>query len=59
MQANIELRKLLGLGNADREEGDEFGRLNDVELFAEIMREAKELGIDAEFTFKAHGSQAA
>ncbi len=59
MQANIELRKLLGLGSAEKDEGDEFGRLNDVELFAEIMREAKELGIDAEFTFKAHGSQAA
>ncbi len=59
MQANIELRKLLGLGNVGREEGDEFGRMNDVELFAEIMREAKELGIDAELTFKANGSQAA
>lgn len=59
MQANIELRKLLGLGSADRDEGDEFGKLDDASLFAEIMREAKELGIDAEFTFKAHGSQAA
>jgi hypothetical protein len=58
MQANIELRKLLGLGNAEREESDEFGRMNDVELFAEIMREAKELGIDAELTFKAHGANA-
>ncbi len=59
MEANKELRKLLGLGSADREDGDEFGKLTDVDLFAEIMREAKELGINAEFTFKAHGASAA
>jgi hypothetical protein len=57
--ANMELRKMLGIGPQPREPGDgEFSRLDDASLFAEIMREAKELGIDAEFTFKANGSMA-
>lgn len=60
MQANIELRKLLGLGQVVRDdEGAEFSRLDDASLFAELAREAKELGIDVELTFRANGSQAA
>lgn len=55
--ANTELRKMLGIGPQVREPGDgEFSRLDDASLFAEIMREAKELGIDAEFTFRANGA---
>lgn len=60
MQANIELRKLLGLGQVTRDdEGSEFSRMDDASLFAELAREAKDLGIDVELTFKASGSQAA
>ena len=59
MQANIELRKLLGIGRVERDDDErEFDRLGDAELFAEIAREAKELGIDVEFTFRANGSAA-
>jgi hypothetical protein len=59
MQANIELRKLLGLGQATRDdEGSEFSRLDDASLFAELAREAKELGIDVELTFRASGAGA-
>lgn len=60
MQANIELRKLLGLGATERDPADtEFSRMSDGELFATIAREAKELGVDVEFTFRANGAQAA
>ncbi len=59
MQANIELRKLLGIGAVDRDaREDEFGRMDDRELFATIAREAKDLGIDVEFTFRANGAAA-
>lgn len=59
MQANIELRKLLGLGAQDRDDGEDFDKMPDHELFAHIAREAKELGIDVEFTFRANGASAA
>lgn len=58
--AHDRLCKMLGIGPVDRDDrGNEFSRLDDQSLFTEIAREAKELGVDVEFTFKANGSQAA
>lgn len=57
MQANIELRKLLGLGGVERDPADgEFSRLSDAELLAELNRQAQELGIDIDVTYRMHGA---
>jgi hypothetical protein len=44
MQANIELRKMLGIGAAARDEGDEFSRMTRDELAAFIARELRAIG---------------
>lgn len=57
MQANIELRKLLGIGGVERDPMDgEFSRLSDAELLAELNRQAQELGIDIDVTYRMHGT---
>ncbi len=60
MQANIELRKLLGLGGVERDPADgEFSRLSDAELLAELNQQARELGIDIDVTYRMRGERAA
>lgn len=55
--AHDRLAKMLGIGPQVREPGDgEFSRLDDASLFAEIAREAKDLGVDVELTFRANGA---
>lgn len=56
--ANQELRKFLGFGAVARDEGDEYSRLADVELFATLRREAAVLGIDVDLTMRFKGSEA-
>lgn len=46
MQANLELRKLLGIGiNSDDRGGSEFERMSDEQLFHELARLANELQV--------------
>lgn len=53
MQANQELRKLLGIGAVSREMGDgELNRLSDAELIAELSRQANDLGIQVDLTYR-------
>lgn len=52
MQANQELRKLLGIGKGDEvNQGNEFERMSDGELIAELSRQANELGINVTLTY--------
>jgi hypothetical protein len=52
MQANAELRKLLGIGvNADDRNGSEFERLSDQQLLSELSRRANELGVPVTLGF--------
>ena len=51
MQANQELRKLLGIGVAAREDGD-VSRMSDAELIAELARQAKDLGIEIDLNYR-------
>ena len=56
MQANQELRKLLGIGAVSREIGDgELTRMSDAELIAELSRQANELGINVQLTYDIRG----
>lgn len=51
LQANAELRKLLGIGTLGRDDG-ELGRLSDAELVAQLANQAKELGIEVDLTYR-------
>lgn len=51
MQANQELRKLLNIGTITRDEG-ELSRLSDAELVAELARQAKELGVEIDLSYR-------
>ena len=53
MQANIELRKLLGIGIATREGDDDLSRMSDGELVGELKRLAAETGLDVTMTARA------
>jgi len=54
LQANAELRKLLGIGLATRDDGD-FSRLSDAELVAQLAAQARELGIEVDLTYRFGG----
>lgn len=51
MQANAELRKLLGVGSVVRDDG-ELARLSDAELIAQLAAQARELGINVDLTYR-------
>ena len=51
LQANAELRKLLGIGAVTRDDGD-MGRLSDAELVAQLAAQARELGIDIDLSYR-------
>ncbi len=51
LQANAELRKLLNIGTAVREEGD-LQRMSDDQLIGELNRQAKELGINIDLHYR-------
>ena len=53
LQANMELRKLLGIGSIAREDGEL--RLSDAELVAELARQARELGIEIDLSYRFSG----
>jgi hypothetical protein len=56
MQANQELRKLLGIGLvSDDSRGSEFERMSDQQLIAELSRQANELGINITLTYGISG----
>lgn len=59
LQANMELRKMLGIGAVVADSDNEYSRLADVELIATLRREAAELGIDVDLTYRFKGSEAA
>ena len=54
LQANAELRKLLGIGTIGRDDG-ELGRLSDAELVAQLANQARELGIEVDLTYRFGG----
>jgi hypothetical protein len=54
LQANAELRKLLGIGTVQREDG-ELSRLSDQELVAQLATQARELGIEVDLTYRFGG----
>ena len=57
MQANTELRKLLGFNAAPEEdEGNDLRRLSDAQLFAELARQAQELGVNVTLTYDGAAS---
>jgi hypothetical protein len=45
LQANIELRRLLGIGNAPADQVGEFTRLTDEQLLASLKQQAEQLGV--------------
>jgi hypothetical protein len=51
MQANQELRKLLGIGTVTRDDG-ELSRLSDAELISELSRQARELGVEIDLNYR-------
>jgi hypothetical protein len=51
LQANAELRKLLGIGTVQRDDG-ELSRLSDQELVAQLANQARELGIEVDLTYR-------
>lgn len=56
MQANQELRKLLGIGVVTGADGDgEVARLSDAELIAQISEQARQLGIEIDLTYRMGG----
>jgi hypothetical protein len=59
LQANQELRKMLGIGAVVQDSDNEYSRLADVELIATLRREAADLGIDVDLTYRFKGSEAA
>jgi hypothetical protein len=52
MQANIELRRLLGIGATVRTDDDDMGRLSDQELLNTLAQQARELGIEVDLTYR-------
>ena len=54
LQANAELRKLLGIGTVQRDDG-ELSRLSDQELVAQLANQARELGIEVDLTYRFGG----
>lgn len=57
MQANQELRKLLGIGAVrDDLTGGEFERMSDQQLISELSRQANELGINITLTYGIEGA---
>jgi hypothetical protein len=54
LQANAELRKLLGIGATTRDDGD-LARLTDQELVAQLANQARELGIEVDLTYRFGG----
>jgi hypothetical protein len=54
LQANAELRKLLGIGATTRDDG-ELSRLSDQELVAQLANQARELGIEVDLTYRFGG----
>lgn len=55
LQVNGELRKLLGIGTVTRDDG-ELSRLSDAELVAELSRQAKELGVEIDLSYRFSGA---
>ncbi len=51
LQANQELRKLLGIGVTNREDG-ELSRLSDQELVAQLANQARELGVEIDLSYR-------
>ena len=57
LEANKELRKLLGVNVADEERGqNEFDRMSDRELFTELARQAQELGVSVTLSYDGTAS---
>lgn len=54
LQANQELRKLLGIGSVQSDDG-ELSRLSDQELVAQLANQARELGIEVDLTYRFGG----
>ena len=54
LQANQELRKMLGIGSVQRDDG-ELSRLTDQELVAQLANQARELGIEVDLTYRFGG----
>lgn len=52
MQANQELRKLLGIGASTDRDGNEFERMSDRELIGELSRQAQELGVNVTLSYQ-------
>ena len=58
MQANQELRKLLGIGAVTGTGGDgEVARLSDAELIAQLANQARELGIEIDLSYRLGGER--
>jgi hypothetical protein len=58
MQANQELRKLLGIGVVTGAGGDgEVVRLTDAELIAQLSNQARELGIEIDLSYRLGGER--
>ena len=58
MQANQELRKLLGIGVVTGAGGDgEVARLSDAELIAQLSDQARELGIEIDLSYRLGGER--
>ena len=54
LQANAELRKLLGIGSVQRDDG-ELSRLSDQELVARLANQARELGVEIDLSYRFGG----
>ena len=58
MQANQELRKLLGIGVVTGAGGDgEVVRLSDAELIAQLSNQAREFGIEIDLSYRLGGER--
>jgi hypothetical protein len=51
LQANTELRKMLGIGVVTRDDGD-MSRLSDAELIAQLANQARELGVEIDLNYR-------
>src|SRR5262249_33655444 len=54
MQANQELRKLLGIGVVTGD-GEDVHKLSDADLVAQLAQQAKELGIEIDLSYNFNG----
>jgi len=57
IQANQELRKLLGLDRQQQAVQSDLSRLTDAELVAELSRQANELGVKIDLSYKFGGEE--